>query len=54
MVAHDRWIAENAASDRQRLCGNTFQRSGDQYRQRLYGNSAIERLSAIVSDPTLQ
>ena len=37
MIAHDRRIAENAASDRQRLYGNTFQRSGD--RQRLYGNT---------------
>ena len=27
MVAHDRWIAENTAGDRQQLYGNTFQRS---------------------------
>ena len=38
MIAHDRRIAENTASDRQRLCRNTFQRSGD--RQRLYGDSS--------------
>ena len=29
MIAHDRRIAENTASDRQRLYGNTFQRLGD-------------------------
>ena len=37
MIALDRRIAENIASDRQRLYGNTFQRSGDC--QRLYGNT---------------
>ena len=36
MLAHDRRIAENTASDRQRLHGNTLQRSGD--RQRSYEN----------------
>ena len=30
MIAHDRRIAENTASDHQRLYGNTFQPSGDQ------------------------
>ena len=29
MIAHDRRIAENTASGRQRLYGNTFQPSGD-------------------------
>ena len=29
MIARDRQIAENPASDRQQLYGNTFQRSGD-------------------------
>ena len=29
MIAHDCQIAENTASDRQRLYRNTFQRSGD-------------------------
>ena len=29
MIAHDRRIAENTASDRQRLYGNAFQRSDD-------------------------
>ena len=37
MIAHDRRIAENTASDRQRLYKNTFQRLGG--RQRLYGNT---------------
>ena len=37
MIARDHRIAENTASDRQRLYGNTFQRSSD--RQRLYGNT---------------
>ena len=32
MIAHDRRIAENTASDRQRSYGNTFQRSGDHRR----------------------
>ena len=41
LIAHDRQIAENTASDRQRLYGNTFQRSS-------------AGSSAIVSDPTLQ
>ena len=58
MIAHDRRIAENTASDHQRLYGNTFHPSGD--RQRLYENTfqrswAILRFSdssdlAIVSD----
>ena len=47
MIAHDRRIAENTASNRQRLYGNTFQRSGEcerSYasatgdRERSYGN----------------
>ena len=59
VITHDRHIAENTASDRQRLYGNTFQRSND--RRRSYGNtfqrsstiiwkpfSAIERSSAII------
>ena len=29
MIGNDRRIAENTASDRQRLYGNTFQRLGD-------------------------
>ena len=37
MIAHDCRIAENIASDRQRLYANTFERSGD--RHRLYGNT---------------
>ena len=51
MIAHDRRIAENTASDRQQLNGNTFQRSGNRQRP-----SAIiwKHISAIVSDPTLQ
>ena len=32
MIANDRRIAENTASDRQRLYGNTFERSGDRPR----------------------
>ena len=31
MIAHDRRIAENTVSDRQRLYGNTFMRSGDRW-----------------------
>ena len=48
MIAHDRWIAENTATDRQQLYGNTFQQSGNRQR-----SSPIISL-AIVSDPTLQ
>ena len=44
MIAHDRRITENTASDRQRR-GNTFPRLG--YRQRLYGNT-FQRSSAIL------
>ena len=51
MIAHDRRIAENTASYRQQLYGNTFQRSGD--RQRLYGNT-FQQSSEILSDATLQ
>ena len=36
VIAHDCRIAENTASDRQRLYGNTFQRSGD--RERSYSS----------------
>ena len=39
MIAHDRWIAENTASNHQRLNGNTCQQSDDH-----------QRSSAIVSD----
>ena len=50
MIAHDGRIAENTASDLQRLYGNTFQWSGDRR-----GSWAIPRFSdsndpAIVSD----
>ena len=44
MIAQGRRIAENTASDRQRLYGNTFQRSGD--RERFYASV----IPAIVSD----
>ena len=47
IIAHDRRIAENTASDRQRLYGNIFQRSCDH--QRLYGDT-FQRSSAIGSD----
>ena len=46
MIAHDRRIAENTASDRQRLYGNTFQRSGDCWR-----SSAILRFSVSAALP---
>ena len=48
MIAHDRRIAENTARDRQRLYGNTFQRSCD--RQRSYASliPAIQRSRAIT------
>ena len=46
-IAHDRRIAENTVSDRQRLYGNTFQRSGD--RRRTW---AIVRFSDS-SDPAI-
>ena len=45
VIAHDHRIAENTANDRQRLYGNTFQRSGD--RQRLYRNT-FQRSGRIV------
>ena len=41
MIAHDRQIAENTASDRQQLYGNTFLQSGDR---------AIVSDQAIVSN----
>ena len=47
IIAHDRRIAENTASDRQRLYGNIFQRSCDH--QRLYGDT-FQQSSAIGSD----
>ena len=40
MIVHDRQIAENTTSNRQRLYGNTFQQSGDRLR-----SSAILLLS---------
>ena len=43
MIAHDRQIAENTASDRQRLYGNTFQRSGDRERSNASVIPAIRR-----------
>ena len=40
MIAHNRRIAENTSSDRQRLYENTFQRRAIiSDRQRLYGNT---------------
>ena len=64
MIAHDRWIVENTASDCQQLYGNvTFQQWG--YRQRslviiwkhfsaIVRSSAViwKHVSAIVSDRT--
>ena len=50
MIAHDHRIAENTANDRQRLYGNTFQRSGDRRRSwpiLRFGDSSEP---AIVSD----
>ena len=44
MIAHDRRIAENAASDRQRLYGNTFQRSGDRQRSSAIAIAEIEKV----------
>ena len=40
MIAHDRRIVENTASDRQRLYGNTFQLSRD--RERTYARVHTE------------
>ena len=52
MIAHDRQIAENTASNRQRLCGNTFQWSGNDYMETLFSDRAIvgdcERFYASV------
>ena len=45
MIAHDRRIAENTASNRQRLYGNTFQRSSAIIWKHF---PAIGRLSAII------
>ena len=55
MIAHDRRIAENTASDRLWLQGNIFQWSGDRQQSSAIiweYFSAIGRSSAIVSDPT--
>ena len=44
MIAHDRRIAEHTASDRQRLYGNTFQRSlaiVSDYMETLFSDRAI-------------
>ena len=43
MIAHDRRIAENTASDRQRLYGNSFQRSAivSDYMETLFSYRAI-------------
>ena len=51
MIVHDHRIAENTASDSQRLYGNTFQRDRaivSDYMETIFSDRAI------VSDPTLQ
>ena len=44
MNAQDRRIIENAASDRQRLYGNTFQQSGDRQRLSAIAIADIEKV----------
>ena len=61
MITHDRWIAENTASDRHRLHGNTFQRSStivSEYMETLQRSGDRRQLSAILrfsdsSDPAI-
>ena len=52
IIAYDRCIAENTASDRQRLYGNTFQLSGN--RGRSYQCLSDSSNPEIVSDHSMK